>query len=400
MNEKNQSDWLHEATWPAGLYLRTSSGIYHARYRMNGSRTFHSYETNVFSIAKLQHAKFMAKVEADRQGGAVISGDFRTLEALATEFESRLVAATMEETTKTNYRNWIARLKANWAAALGSPFETAQARGVTLVHVAKLREHLRGAATYKIVNTRKPKTGYAPAVVNQTLTGLRMLLDLAVEKNALSVNPFNERGTLQASVFLPKKSKKPTLPSRADMERVFEDMARVPNAERYTGELAGRLAFLQAQARDVSEHARFLAYSGMRLEEGNACEIRHDHGQTVTVPGTKTEAAARTVPVTPELRKLMDEIKARRSTGPFLAVRTSRAALQRACTRLGLPKLTHHHLRHYFTTICVESGVDIPTVADWLGHTDGGALLMKTYRHLRQEHSLASAKKVQFLTAS
>jgi integrase len=49
-----------------------------------------------------------------------------------------------------------------------------------------------------------------------------------------------------------------------------------------------------------------------------------------------------------------------------------------------------------FATRCIESGVDIPTVSRWLGHKDGGALLMKTYGHLRREHSQAQAKRVTF----
>jgi integrase len=53
-------------------------------------------------------------------------------------------------------------------------------------------------------------------------------------------------------------------------------------------------------------------------------------------------------------------------------------------------------LRHLFATRCIESGVDIPTVSRWLGHVDGGALAMKTYGHLRREHSAAMAQKVKF----
>ena len=47
-----------------------------------------------------------------------------------------------------------------------------------------------------------------------------------------------------------------------------------------------------------------------------------------------------------------------------------------------------HDLRHFFTTCCIESGVDIPTMAKWLGHKDGGALTMRTYGHVRDSHSL------------
>jgi len=40
--------------------------------------------------------------------------------------------------------------------------------------------------------------------------------------------------------------------------------------------------------------------------------------------------------------------------------------------------------------------VDIPTVSRWLGHQDGGALCMKTYGHLRDEHSANEARKAAF----
>ena len=49
-----------------------------------------------------------------------------------------------------------------------------------------------------------------------------------------------------------------------------------------------------------------------------------------------------------------------------------------------------------FATRCIENGVDIPTVSRWLGHQDGGALCMKTYGHLRDEHSTNEARKVTF----
>ncbi len=73
-----------------------------------------------------------------------------------------------------------------------------------------------------------------------------------------------------------------------------------------------------------------------------------------------------------------------------------RGALESACQSVGIKKMNHHDLRYLFATRCIESGVDIPTVSRWLGHSDGGALAMKTYGHLRQEHSQAQAAKVSF----
>jgi integrase len=65
-----------------------------------------------------------------------------------------------------------------------------------------------------------------------------------------------------------------------------------------------------------------------------------------------------------------------------MQVFTCAGALTRACKTVGIKRITHHDLRHLFATLCIESGVDIPTVSKWLGHQDGGALAMKVYGHL------------------
>jgi integrase len=67
-----------------------------------------------------------------------------------------------------------------------------------------------------------------------------------------------------------------------------------------------------------------------------------------------------------------------------------------AAKRVGMKRITHHDLRHLFATRCIESGVDIPTVSRWLGHKDGGALAMRVYGHLRDQHSVTMAQRVSF----
>src|SRR5271154_2755582 len=71
-------------------------------------------------------------------------------------------------------------------------------------------------------------------------------------------------------------------------------------------------------------------------------------------------------------------------------------SIDRAAKLASVKRITHHDLRHLFATRCIESGVDIPTVSRWLGHQDGGALAMKTYGHLRDQHSTTMAQKVVF----
>jgi hypothetical protein len=46
--------------------------------------------------------------------------------------------------------------------------------------------------------------------------------------------------------------------------------------------------------------------------------------------------------------------------------------MTRAAGVVGMARITHHDLRHFFATVCIESGVDIPTVSRWLGHKTAG----------------------------
>ncbi len=77
-------------------------------------------------------------------------------------------------------------------------------------------------------------------------------------------------------------------------------------------------------------------------------------------------------------------------------IKDAKKCLHTACRRLGFPQFTHHDFRHFFATTCIEAGVDIPNISKWLGHKDGGALAMKVYGHLRQEHSFAMITRVSW----
>ena len=115
--------------------------------------------------------------------------------------------------------------------------------------------------------------------------------------------------------------------------------------------------------------------------------------------GTKNWEIRR-VPMIPEMRQLLERLRAQRADEPattsVMLVRECQGAINSACKKLGIARFTHHDLRHLFATRCIESGVDIPTVSRWLGHKDGGALAMKVYGHLRDQHSVSMAQKVSF----
>lgn len=154
----------------------------------------------------------------------------------------------------------------------------------------------------------------------------------------------------------------------------------------------------------AADFTELLAYTGCRLSEGRRLRWQDIDWQqhTLRINGAKgrmtsADSSIRYIPIFPALEHLLKRLEKQRPdklpTSTIALVRESRGTMQRACVELGMPrKLDHHDLRHYFASRAVNSGGPIPIVADWLGHKDGGALLLRVYRHRNQKLSHKWAK--------
>jgi len=234
--------------------------------------------------------------------------------------------------------------------------------------------------------------GKSGSSFNKAFDAVRRMLDVAVDRGTIHANPLVGRRGLKA----PDKPKKPKLPESKTLEAIFTEMERI----------GGR-------GIEAAIFCRFLAFTGCRKREATTVkwqDVDFDRG-VIRVFGTKTENSDREIPLIPSARALLEQIMERRKSTathaidgephvnpnkPILAVKEAQKSLTRACEVVGSPRLTHHDLRDAFATACIEAGVNIPTVAAWLGHADGGALLMKTYSHHRTVHSISQAAKVNF----
>jgi integrase len=152
--------------------------------------------------------------------------------------------------------------------------------------------------------------------------------------------------------------------------------------------------------------ARFLAYGGFRKSEAaniqwQDCDFAENKITVFGDPESRTKNGRfRSVPMIPDMALLLGRLRKERPdakpTDRVMLVQECQKSMDRTAKVVGMSRITHHDLRHLFATRGIESGVDIPTVSRWLGHKDGGALAMKTYGHLRNEHSQAMAQKVKF----
>ena len=142
---------------------------------------------------------------------------------------------------------------------------------------------------------------------------------------------------------------------------------------------------------------RLLALTGLRINEARQLRWRDVKADRLDLPATITKnGLARSVPFLPGLQEVLRRLREADPDSEFvLSIPSMRTALRKACVRAGVTQMTNHSFRHLFATKCLEAGVDPPTVARWLGHQCGGALLSKMYFHLTDGHNLAMAQKVR-----
>ena len=159
--------------------------------------------------------------------------------------------------------------------------------------------------------------------------------------------------------------------------------------------------------------ATFLAFSGCRIGEAHRVrwadvDFTRNTLKIAGDPETGTKNwLFRTVPMIPELGQLLKRMREEQPTAQrtdaVCQVGEGQHSMDRAAktvgkSRGGFPRLTHHKLRDYFATTCLEQGVDVPPVALWLGHKDGGVLVLRTYVHPRQGHGREAAAKIRFIS--
>jgi integrase len=70
---------------------------------------------------------------------------------------------------------------------------------------------------------------------------------------------------------------------------------------------------------------------------------------------------------------------------------------RRLCDKLGLAEVHIHSLRHYVSTMGLDEGFPLPTVAGRVGHADGGRMTLSRYAHRRAPTDQALAEFLEGL---
>ena len=355
IKRKPDAEWV-KTPYP-NLIRYKPSGTYFGRVRVNGKLIRRSLETHVLTVAKLKLSDFLQdhrRLAINK--GQSVNGEV-IIEMLKKEIEND---NNNKPRTKLYKQEVLTALKKTWPELYSTD-------------IAKISR--------KDCNEWAARYGkdYSATRFNGALGVLRRIFEIAIEQGYRVDNP---------AQFVHRRNVKPKelhLPSQAQ----FHEMAKHI-------ETSGA-----GQAQDCANLFRFLAFAGLRIDEARHIvwsDVDFEKG-LLHVRITKN-GKDRWIPLNSSLRQLLEQIRVEQpkesSDKPVMQVFECQKSIDRAAKLVGAKRITHHDLRHLFATRCIEAGVDIPTVSRWLGHQDGGALCMKTYGHLRDEHSQNEAQKVFF----
>ncbi len=314
------------------------------------------------------------------QPGEKVSND--AIEAAAKEWLGYVKAQRSAGTYRT-YTSCVNNLKAYLATrASVSRLDQLNAGEILRYRDWLLKGWLKAGKKKKEAKANQKKTA------DNNLVVLRAFFNYCVEMKKMRANPVHEK---QGGVQLFFNERKPTI-------------------ETYTRVEYGKI--VQQAKGEVKKTVRLLAASGLRIDELAHLEypdIDLDRGwlhvrTKITGEGrqwTPKDKTDRKLPLNPELRAVIDELRAAAgenptgylfpgTPGPHRAknfARLTLLALKALSTNTGVAKkkLTSHNFRRYFVSQCADCGIDMLCVMEWVGHDDWE--MVRRYYRLRDEHA-------------
>ncbi len=225
---------------------------------------------------------------------------------------------------------------------------------------------------------------YVPANVNAQITVLRELGKLAIKTGMIDEMIYAKQW--QIKYVRPKEIGHLILPTALQLQKIRNHV--------YLNSEEGGLLF------DI------LQKTGARIDSTRHLVWADVDFKNDIITFRKTKRKNYSVPMTQSLKSILQaafSLANPRPSDRVTKVDSIKKTLQTACKNLSMDEdltgadvhnVTHHTLRHVFATTCLEKGVNILTVSDWLGHSDGGKLALSTYKHFSNTHHKNEALKL------
>jgi integrase len=342
MSDTPENTW-EKSSRSIGLYRYVPSGRYFARVRYQGKLHRRSLETNDIAVAKRKLAEFRRVLE--RTDAA--SGN-KSFAAVLDEYRATLIGA---KSTVEDKNVIIDKIKSTLFGAETLP--------------------LRELKPSQIKTWLATHYGHKSAsYYNSALMLIRDALETAVRDRVMVENPARDL-----------KYRKRKMPIR--LTPTFEQFQAI------VAEIRTQATKFNQVAEQSADLIEFYGLSGLGAAEAASLtrgDVDLQAGQIIAFRHKTSTGFA--VPIFPQLRPLMERLCSGKAHDERLfQINGARKALTNACKRLRFAHFTTRSLRRMFITRALERGVDVKVVSQWQGHQDGGLLVLRTYSHVRAQHS-------------
>jgi len=374
---------------------RHRNGRYYVRTFAEGKEKWSSLKTTLLSVARNRMKEHLDAAERQKlTGGATAASGTLAFGGALEAYRERLRVADLRPNTKAYREAGIKLVLRSWEG-----IEALNVRRITSAMVESwLRRFKANAVPYVPRGAKTPasnSTGASVTTIKCALDAVRHVLDVAVDAGHLYANPGRNAALTNVARGMFKSARR---------EKAERGSARLPTREEFLRLVDAVQNAGVADCKAAANYICFIAYCGARKNEAaHVLWSDVDFADEIIRLRVTKNGEERSVPMTGEMQAMLLRMRERNhATSPenaVLLVKDAQGFITSACRRLGIARFTTHSLRHLFGTACLESGVDVRTVAKWLGHKDNGALLLKVYAHVRRKHESDMIRRVSFASS-
>ena len=363
---------------------RMASGLYRSRFTVEGKR----YSVYGATVAECRGKE--ATKRAEIAAGIERLGKNITVDTYFDKWIEAKEGSVTEATLRIN-KVLYNGIKSIMIESAGTSFGALKLQKVTTDNVKDLQNVLR-----KKENTR---------TTNDRINLLKSIFKTAVEERIITWNPAA-----------------PVKPLKRTEEQARNNIHRALTKKETA-------AFLEKAEEENSAYYNlyvFLLNTGLRLGEAGALTIFDVSSKTAhiertitrTLSGgyeigqdTKTAAGKRSVPLSEaafEAWQKQQEVNSalygkvetdkpifRSPRGALIVASSVDTDIKSICSKAGIERFTAHAFRDTFATRCVESGMEVKSLQEILGHTDV-SMTLGLYAHGNEERKIEQLKAVNF----
>ncbi len=251
-----------------------------------------------------------------------------------------------------------------------------------------------------LLNGGAKRQGLSASTVSEILTEMNGIRDYAIRQNykvSFSARPASlKRGCRSISVL--------SIAEERRLIRYLLDDMSLPGLGiilcLFTGLRVGELCALTWDDIDLREKSLRVSKTMLRLRSNGAAGRK----TRIVISEPKSACAKRTIPLPDGLMNLLagyyvpGAFLLTGESGRYVEPRTMENHFKRALAACDIPETNFHVTRHTFATRCIESGFDVKSLSEILGHSSV-AITMDLYVHPTMEMKAENMNRLSELFA-